>query len=85
MAIDASSHSFLSLLAARVILPPFNGDICRWHEKPLEAIRAMEAEVAKKSESIVIRLRAKGEAPPLEQDGYFLKRSGGATAGAGAK
>jgi hypothetical protein len=42
----------------------------------------MEAEVAKKSEEIVLRLRAKGEAPPLPGDGYYLK---GAAAGAGAK
>lgn len=49
----------------------------------MEAIRAMEAEVAKKSEEVVVRLRAKGEAPPLEKDGYWLKAGAAAAGGAG--
>ena len=34
----------------------------------------MEAEVARRSEGVIERLRAKGEAPPLKEDGYFIKR-----------
>ena len=52
-----------------------------WFDKAIADIRAMEAEVASKTEAAVLRLRAKGEAPPLATDGYWLARTG---AGAGA-
>jgi hypothetical protein len=42
----------------------------------------MEAEVARKSEAVVLRLREKGEAPPLANDGYWMPK--GAAGGAGA-
>lgn len=54
----------------------------RWVEKSMADVRAMETEVARKSEAVVLRLRAKGEAPPLANDGYWLKGEGGAAAAA---
>jgi hypothetical protein len=41
-------------------------------------------QVARKSEAVVIRLREKGEAPPLANDGYWAKGAAAAGAGAGA-
>lgn len=37
-------------------------------------------QVARKSEAVVLRLREKGEAPPLANDGYWLKAGGAAAA-----
>jgi hypothetical protein len=42
-----------------------------WMPKTMPEIRVIENEVAAKSEVVIQRLRARGEAPPLTTDGYW--------------
>jgi uncharacterized membrane protein YccC len=44
-----------------------------WIPKTMEDIRAMEKEVAKRSEVIIEKLRKEGAAPPMKEDGYWLR------------
>ena len=49
--------------------------IDQWVHKTMADIRVIEGEVAAKSEVVIERLRAKGEAPPVKGDGYYLTRA----------
>jgi len=49
----------------------------QWMGKTMAEIRALESEVAAKSEVVIARLRAKGEAPPVKENGYWLARGAG--------
>jgi hypothetical protein len=53
-----------------------------WMPKTMPEIRVIENEVAAKSEVVIQRLRARGEAPPLTTDGYWQARQAGAPAAA---